>query len=245
MANVFTLDHVTVAFGGVKAVDDLSLSVDDGPGILGIIGPNGAGKSTALSVLCGARRPTSGSVTVLGHKYRGAAHPSKAARMGVGRTFQIPRPFVDMTIRENVMVALIADSFASPRKYDAQADEILTRFGLIDIAENKAGALPLAQRKKLEVARAVATTPRLLLLDEVFEGLSDVEINDMVTILRGLAGEGIKLVLVEHVLRALRQLATEMVVLEKGKIIAEGPVDDVLASDRVKAAYLGFGGAAT
>lgn len=245
MGKIFTLDHVTVAFGGVKAVDDVTLSVDDGPGILGIIGPNGAGKSTALSVLCGARRPTSGTVTVLGQKFRGGANPSKAARLGVGRTFQIPRPFVDMTIRENVLVALVADSFASPSKHAAQADELLSRFGLANIADEKAGALPLAQRKKLEVARAVATTPKLLLLDEVFEGLSDAEINEMVGILLGLSSEGIKLVLVEHVLRALRQLATEMVVLEKGKVIAEGAVDDVLASDRVKAAYLGFGSAIT
>ena len=236
------LDRVTVAFGGVKAIDNVSLSIDAGAGITGILGPNGAGKSTCLSVIAGARRPTSGSVEVLGRRLNGRANTARVARLGVARTFQIPRPFAEMTIRENVMVALIAGSHKRS-ELAQRADDLLMRLGLESASEKSAGALPLAARKKLEVARAMAINPKLLLLDEVFEGLSDSEIQDMVAILHGLHDDGIRLVLVEHVIRALRQLATTLVVLEKGTVIAQGEVEEVLGSTQVKQAYLGFDGA--
>ncbi|NLA66033.1 MAG: ATP-binding cassette domain-containing protein [Leucobacter sp.] len=238
MAELVKLEGVTVAFGGVKAIDNVNLTIEDNVGIVGIIGPNGAGKSTCLSVIAGARKPKTGSVEVLGHKIT-KADTAKITRLGVARTFQIPRPFTEMTVRENIMVAVTANHRLSNAEADARTDEILERLGIANQAELLTGALPLAVRKKIEVARGIATQPKLLLLDEVFEGLSDTEIQDMVQILRDLDKSGIRLVLVEHVLRALRQLASTLVVFEKGQMIATGPVDEVLNSDRVKDAYLG------
>jgi branched-chain amino acid transport system ATP-binding protein len=241
MENYCVLENVTVSFGGVKANDDVSLVIDSKPGIMGIIGPNGAGKSTALNVIAGARRATSGRVEVMGKTLRGNADPGAVARMGVGRTFQIPRPFGQMTLRENVMVGLISKKFRLPQAHEKTAMDILEQVGLASIANSTAGALPLAARKKLELARVMSIEPKMMLLDEVFEGLSDQEIQDIVAILKGLRDRGIRLVMVEHVIRALRQLATELVVFEKGKIIAQGEITSVLDSDEVKKAYLGFG----
>lgn len=242
MKNYCVMENVTVSFGGVKANDDVSLVIDSEPGIMGIIGPNGAGKSTALNVIAGARRPTSGRIEVMGKTLRGGANPGAVARMGVGRTFQIPRPFGQMTLRENVMVGLISKRFRLPQAYEARATEILEQVGLASQADSTAGALPLASRKKLELARVMSIGPSMMLLDEVFEGLSDKEIGEIVAILKSLRDQGIRLVMVEHVIRALRQLATELVVFEKGRIIAQGEMNAVLASDEVKQAYLGFGG---
>lgn len=238
------LDNVTVAFGGVKAMDGVSLTLETDGAITGIIGPNGAGKSTCLSVIAGARRPTSGHVEVLGRRLSGRTSSAKVARWGVARTFQIPRPFVDMTVRENVMVARLASSRGKAAVQAASVDDLLERMGLHYISSKPAGSLALASRKKLEVARAMAINPKLILLDEVFEGLSDVEIQELVSILKSVHDDGIRLVLVEHVIKALRQLATALVVFEKGTVIAEGSVEDVLSNRRVQEAYLGFGGAA-
>jgi ABC-type branched-subunit amino acid transport system ATPase component len=241
VAELCALEGVTVAFGGVKALDNVSFSVDADAGIAGIIGPNGAGKSTALTVLSGARPIDGGAARVLGRPITRRSTSTKVARWGVARTFQIPRPFVDMTVRENIMVARLASHRGRPRggAHDTVVSELLDRMGLTHYSDSPASSLPLAPRKKLEVARAVATGPKLILLDEVFEGLSDEEIAELVTILRSLHEEGTGLVLVEHVLRALRQLASILVVLEKGQVIAEGLVDDVLHDPRVQEAYLG------
>lgn len=244
MAHLCVLGNVTVAFGGVKAMDDVSLTLESDSGITGIIGPNGAGKSTCLSVIAGARRPTSGTAEVLGRRLSGRTDVAKVARWGVARTFQIPRPFVDMTVRENVMVARLAHSRGKAADQATSVDELLERMHLQDFSGKLAGALALASRKKLEVARALAIEPKLVLLDEVFEGLSDAEIQELVAILKAVHDDGVRLVLVEHVLRALRQLATSLVVFEKGTILAQGPVDEVLEDPRVQEAYLGFGGAA-
>lgn len=244
MAELCALDQVTVAFGGVKALDRVSFTIDDSTGITGIIGPNGAGKSTALSVLSGTRPYSTGTARVLGRHITKRATTTKVARWGVARTFQIPRPFVDMTVRENVMVARLATRAGGGAEHGRVVDELLERTGLSRLAGEPAASLALASRKKLEVARAMATGPRLMLLDEVFEGLSESEISDLVQILRSVHADGTHLVLVEHVLRALRLLASQLVVLEKGQVIAQGEVDDVLHSPRVQEAYLGFGGAA-
>lgn len=240
--DICVLERVTVAFGGVRALDDVSLTLGHDSGITGIIGPNGAGKSTCLNVITGVQRPTSGHVVVLGRELSRRASPTRVARWGVARTFQIPRPFVRMSVRENVLVASRAQTARGQSAAERIADEVLGRLGLTRISHQPAGTLALASRKKLEVARAMAIDPRVILLDEVFEGLSDSEIQDLVSILRGLRQDGIRLVLVEHVLRALRQLATELIVFEKGAVIAHGPVDDVLANARVQEAYLGIGG---
>lgn len=241
--NICVLDNVTVAFGGVRALDNVSLTLPSDAGITGIIGPNGAGKSTCLSVIAGARRPTQGNVEVLGRQLPRNASSTKIARWGVARTFQIPRPFAGLTVRENILVASRAHSRRRASAAEAAADQVLERMGLAAVSNQTAGSLALAGRKKLEVARAIAIEPEVILLDEVFEGLSDSEIHDVVSILRGLDSDGIRLVLVEHVLRALRQLANQLVVFEKGAVIAHGHVDEVLQSRQVQEAYLGFGDA--
>lgn len=244
MTDLCVLKDVTVAFGGVKAIDGVSLTLTTDMGITGVIGPNGAGKSTALSVIAGARRPSSGHVEVLGRPLSRRTNAVKVARWGVARTFQIPRPFADMTVRENVMVARLAHRRGSADAHAAAVDALLSRMDLADISGKLAGSLALAPRKKLEVARALAIDPKLVLLDEVFEGLSDSEIHELVGILAAVHKEGVHLVLVEHVLRALRQLAVSLVVFEKGALLAQGDVDEVLGDPRVQDAYLGFGGAA-
>ncbi|WP_109471987.1 ABC transporter ATP-binding protein [Ornithinimicrobium cavernae] len=241
MTALVEMRNVTVAFGGVKALDNVSLTIGPDTGIVGIIGPNGAGKSTCLSVIAGARRPRSGTVEAMGVPLGRRTNPATMTHAGVARTFQIPRPFTQMTVRENVQVAFAATRRSSDAELQELADHLLERLGIRDQAGKLAGALPLAVRKKLEVARGMAVNPKLLLLDEVFEGLSDTEISDMVTILRGLHEDGVHLVLVEHVLRALRQLADTLIVFEKGQVIATGPVDEVLQSPEVKKAYLGKG----
>lgn len=245
MSELCALDDVTVAFGGVKALDRCDFAVDSEAGITGMIGPNGAGKSTALSVLSGARTLESGRVRVLGRPVTRRATTTKVARWGVARTFQIPRPFGNMTVRENVMVARLAGASRRTRSAanEEAVDELLEKMELAPYSTQLASSLVLAQRKKLEVARALATQPQLILLDEVFEGLSESEIHELGEILRGLDAEGTRLLLVEHVLRALRLLATTLVVLEKGRVLAQGDVGEVLKSPRVQEAYLGFGGA--
>lgn len=239
---IVSLDHVTMAFGGVLALNDVSFTITEGDGIVGIIGPNGAGKSTCLGAIAGARPVTSGTVEALGIPLGSRPNPTRMSRAGVVRTFQIPRPFAEMTIRENVVVALASKKRARTSILVDEANSILNKLGLGDVAARPAGSLPLALRKKLEVGRAVASSPKLLLLDEVFEGLSDIEIDDMVGILRALHADGIHLVLVEHVLRALRRLAQTLIVFEKGQVLAQGDVETVLHSAEVKAAYLGESG---
>jgi len=241
LTELCALDDVTVAFGGVRALDGVSFSISTEGGIVGIIGPNGAGKSTALSVLSGTQPIDNGAARVLGRPITRRSTTTKVARWGVARTFQIPRPFVDMTVRENVMVARLASPGRSGKggSHRDAVQALLERMGLAALADRPASSLALAPRKKLEVARALATAPQLILLDEVFEGLSDDEIVELVAILRDVHTEGIRLVLVEHVLRALRQLASTLIVLEKGQVIAQGLVHDVLHDTRVQQAYLG------
>ncbi|HET7627994.1 MAG TPA: ATP-binding cassette domain-containing protein [Bacillales bacterium] len=225
-----------VQFGAIRALDNVTLSIDDSPEICGIIGPNGAGKSTFLSVIAGEIRPTEGEIELFDKPMRSLS-PVKACRMGVGRTFQIPRPFIEMTVEENIFTSGLC---VSPLKEArAKAKELLKLLDLENHAQSTPGQLNLAGRKRLELAKALMTEPKVLLSDELFEGLNEKEVDWLVDLLKTHFAPKMKIIMVEHVLSALRKLATKLYVLNQGQLIAEGETNDILASEQVIEAYLG------
>ena len=225
-------------YGGLVATDHLDFSLPLGE-VCGVIGPNGAGKSTLVSLLGGALRPSGGSIRFAGLDVTKLAAPERA-RAGIGRTYQIPRPFLDMSVGENLQVAQVALGPTRPRR-ELQAERmgLLRQCGLADCADLPARSLPLLRRKRLEVARALALKPRLLLLDEVGAGLVDAEVTELIALIRSVAGPGRSIVIIEHVIRVVRECCARLVVLNFGKKIAEGRTADVLADDTVAAVYLG------
>jgi ABC-type branched-subunit amino acid transport system ATPase component len=231
-------------FGGVVATDKVSMSVARGE-VLGIIGPNGAGKSTLIGLLGGALVPSEGRVEFDGHDV--SSWPAaERARRGIGRTFQIPRPFLDMTVRENLLAARYSlHPFDKRARAHEACDRILERTGLADAADLSARALPLLRRKRLEVARALALKPKLLLLDEVGAGLVDAEVSELIELIHSLRDEVEGIVIIEHVLRVVRECCERLVVLNFGRLLAQGTTAEVLASDEVAAVYLGTQGAKT
>ncbi len=225
-------------YGGVVATDDVSLSLARGE-VLGIIGPNGAGKSTLVGLLGGAIAADAGTIRYDGADIGRLAAPERARR-GIGRTWQIPRPFLDMTVRDNLLAARYS-LHPLARRADAEGAcaRILERCGLADAIDLPARALPLLRRKRLEVARALALDPRLLLLDEVGAGLVDAEVSELIGLIRSLRSEVQGIVIIEHVLRIVRECCDRLVVINFGRAFAEGPTAEVLASDEVAAVYLG------
>ncbi|HEY1720637.1 MAG TPA: ATP-binding cassette domain-containing protein [Magnetospirillaceae bacterium] len=232
------ISGVTKRYGGVVAIDNLDLSVYAGE-TLGIIGPNGAGKSTLVGLLGGAVTPTTGTIHLDGRDVT-ALPAADRARQGIGRTYQIPRPFPDMTVEENLLVAIFSAS-PSLRYSQARSDcrGILERTGLADAAGRPARALPLLRRKRLEMARALALRPKLLMLDEVGAGLIDSEISELIELIHSLTGEIKSILIVEHVMRVVKECCARLAVLNFGRLLLEGTTAQVLASDDVAAVYLG------
>ncbi len=234
------LKNVTKRFGGVAAVDDVTFAIGKGE-ILGVIGPNGAGKTTLLNCISGVYRLDDGDVRWQGASIAGLA-PFRVARLGIGRTFQIVKPFTSMTVRENVVAgALFGSDEERPRLGAAlgRADSVLELVGLRSKADLPVSALTIPDRKRLEVARAVATRPKLLLLDEVMAGLNPVEIDDALEMVRAVHQSGVTVVLIEHVMRVIVGVCARVVVLDVGRVLADGPPDVVLRDERVIQAYLG------
>ncbi len=229
---------LVMRYGGVVATDHVSLSVQRGE-VLGIIGPNGAGKSTLIGLLGGALTPSEGRVEF--DDVDVTAWPaSERARFGIGRTYQIPRPFLDMTVRENLLAARFSlHPFDARARAHEACDLILARTGLLDAAHLSARALPLLRRKRLEVARALALEPKLLLLDEVGAGLVDAEVTELIELIQSLRNDVEGIVIIEHVLRVVRECCERLLVINFGRMLAEGRTSDVLASDEVAAVYLG------
>lgn len=229
---------LTKRFGGLVAIDDLSFGVRHGE-ICGIIGPNGAGKSTLVGLLGGALAPSSGTIAFDGLDVS-SLPASERARRGIGRTYQIPRPFLDMTVRENIFVSMFS---VAPliRRHEAMArsNEILERTGLADAADSPARGLQLIRRKRLELARALALRPKLLLLDEIGAGLIDSEVSELIALIKTLRAEIDAILIIEHVMRVVRECCERLVVLDFGRRLAEGPTTQILASDDVAAVYLG------
>jgi branched-chain amino acid transport system ATP-binding protein len=228
--------EVTRAFGSFKAVDRASVTLKQGD-ILGLIGPNGAGKSTLFNCLTGDLISTSGTVVLEGHDITKLT-PEARARLGLARTFQVPQTFEGMTVLENVMIGAF---LRHPRRADAEAKArgVLNRVGLIGLADAPARSLGTPGRKRLEIARALATEPKILLLDEAMAGLTQREVQLAIDLVRDIHGSGITLVIVEHIMEVIMSLATRVVVFHQGREIARGSPREVTANPAVVAAYLG------
>jgi ABC-type branched-subunit amino acid transport system ATPase component len=228
-------------YGGLVAIDHVDLQLQPGT-ITGIIGPNGAGKSTLIGLIGGAVVPSEGSIRLDGQEI--ARLPaSERARAGIGRTYQIPRPFLDMTVEENLEVAQYSiQPFIRAIIARDERASLLKRTSLADVASLPARALPLLRRKRLEVARALALKPRIVLLDEVGAGLVDSEITELIALIHSIADKRTAIVIVEHVLRVVRECCPRSMVLNFGKKLVEGPTMEIFANDEVAAVYLGTGG---
>ena len=235
-APILELDAVTKRFGGLTAVSGVSLRVAAGE-ILGIIGPNGAGKTTLFNVISGYYRPESGRILFAGHEVTG--HPPHAiCRLGLTRTFQLVKPFGNLSVLDNVMIGALTrlPTVSSAR---LEAERVVETCGLAAHAAGQARTLPIGLRKRLEVARALATRPRLLLLDEVMAGLNPTELAGMVALIRRLHADGLTLIVIEHIMAAMMRLAQRIVVLHHGEAIAEGAPAAITQDRRVVDAYLG------
>lgn len=231
------VEGITRRFSGLTAVDKVSFDVAPGA-IQGLIGPNGAGKTTTFNMIAGALKPDEGDIELDGRSLVGM-RPDQICRAGVGRTFQIVRPFNDLSILENVAVGALCwtDDIGEARAY---ALEMLDLLGLADRRQARPGSITLPDRKCLEVARALATKPKLLLLDEVMAGLRPRETDHMVAIFRRLNEEtGLTILLIEHVMRAVMALSSRVVVLNYGKVIADGTPKEVTSDPEVLHCYLG------
>lgn len=224
------------SFGGLRAVDHLSLALDQGQ-ILGLIGPNGAGKSTAFNCIAGVYPPTTGEIYFYEEKINNQK-PWDLCRKGLARTFQIVKPFASKSVLYNVMVGSFATTDKRSKARE-KAIEILEYLHLADKKETRAGNLTIADRKRLEIARALATEPKVLLLDEVMAGLRPTEVDEMVAIIRNLREKGITIFVIEHIMRAIMALSDWVVVIHYGKKISEGTPEEVASDEKVIKAYLG------
>jgi branched-chain amino acid transport system ATP-binding protein len=225
-------------FMGLKAVDDVSLTVAKGE-IVSIIGPNGAGKTTFFNLLTGQLAPTAGEVRLRGQQINSLA-PHQRARLGMGRTFQIVKPLIALSALENVLIGAF---MRHPRLADARdkAMEVLHKVGMGHHARRRAGDLTLSERRRLEVARALAMEPEIMLLDEVMAGLNQSEVGQSIELLRSLHATGLTFLIIEHNLKVVRAFSERVVVLDRGRRIAEGTADQILNSPEVVKAYLGDG----
>ena len=235
---LLSAENVSKTFGSLRAVAGANLAIDEGD-IIGLIGPNGAGKSTFFNCLAGDTLPTAGRVVFDGKDVTRAA-PEEHARLGIGRTFQVPATFEDMTILDNVMVGAF---LRHPHRGAARehALQILELAGLKDRKDLRARSLGTPGRKRLEIARVLATGPRLMLLDEALAGLTPVELQQAIALVKKIHQTGVTLVIVEHIMEVIMTLAARVIVFNQGHVIAQGKPADVVKEEAVIEAYLGRG----
>jgi len=234
------VEHVSKRFGGLLALDRASFTAESGR-ITALIGPNGAGKTTLFAIISGFLHANGGSIVYGGAGIAGEP-PHRLARRGIARTFQIAQPFTGLTVRENIAVGAYLSRSSRASALAAAAD-VARAVGLSDLLDYPASSLTVAGRKRLELARALAIEPRLLLLDEVLAGLNPSEIRDMVPVIRSICDRGITIVMIEHVMQAVMSLAERVFVLAEGRIIAEGSPHAIASDTHVVEAYLGRGAA--
>lgn len=238
VAPLLTVEGITMAFGGVVAVNDLSLTVQPGE-ILALMGPNGAGKTTTFHVIAGVHAPTKGRIVFDGHD---TTHdrPDRRCRTGIARTFQITQPFEELTVVENVMVGSIIHC-ASMAKARADAQRYVEMVGLGERADVLAKGLSTGQRKRLELARAMATRPKLLLMDEVTGGVDMASLPGLIDLVKRLRGEGLTLIIIEHNMKVINELADRAIFMNRGARMAEGTPAEIAAHPDVIELYLGEG----
>jgi branched-chain amino acid transport system ATP-binding protein len=236
LSALLLVDAVSKRFRGLQAVDAVTFSVAPGE-LFAVIGPNGAGKTTLFNMIAGELAPDQGAISFAGERIDGLA-PDRICRRGIGRTFQLVRPFPALSVEDNVIIGALLRRPAVELAR-AHAHATLRRLDLFDKRAQRASALTLPDRKRLEVARALATEPRLLLLDEVMAGLRPTETDRMIAILRELNGSGLTILLIEHVMRAVMALASRVLVLHHGAAIAQGPPQAVVRDPTVVRSYLG------
>lgn len=234
--NLLTITGLTKFFGGLRAVSDLSFGVQSGE-ILGLIGPNGAGKTTVFNLIAGFVPPSAGEIVFSGENI-GGMKPYAVTRKGIARTFQVVKPFKKLTVLENVTLAAFLNCPAR-REAESKATRILEKMGLGSKYLARAVDLTLSEQKRLEIARALATDPKLILLDEPMGGLNPTEIEQASKLVRDICREGVTIIWVEHVLKAIMNVSDRVVVINYGKKIAEGTPEEVVENPEVIAAYLG------
>jgi branched-chain amino acid transport system ATP-binding protein len=236
-APLLELDAIAKSFGRVVVADQLSLTIGEGD-IVGIVGPNGAGKTSLFGLISGDLAPSSGEIRFAGQVVTRLDSAARC-RLGIGRTYQVPKPFGDMTVFENVLVAVQQGARLRRQASYEQAARVLERTGLA--REANVASERLGLRKRLEVARALATGPRLILLDEVAGGLTDPEVAELVQIVRGIRADGVAIVWIEHVMRALTAAVDRLICLAGGSFVADGEPAAVLADPAVREVFLGTG----
>ena len=235
---MLSLQQVSKSFGSLKVADDVSFDVPEGQA-LGIIGPNGAGKSTLFNLVTGNLMPDSGTISFDGRDVT-KAPAMRRCLGGIGRSFQIPQPFEKLTVFENLVVAATHGRAAAETAVTGICAEVLERTGLLPKANATSGSLSLLERKRLELARAMATGPKLLLLDEIAGGLTEGECQSLVETIRDIRAEGVTIIWIEHVLHALNSVVERLLVLDFGRIIGIGDPTEIMESREVKEIYLGI-----
>lgn len=235
---ILSLHSVSRSFGALKVTDGVSFDLEPGEA-LGIIGPNGAGKSTLFNLITGNIAADAGRILLDGRDVTGLP-PMDRVRAGIGRSFQIPQPFGGLSVYENLLVAARFGGEVGAAEAPRFCMDILARTGLSAVAEKTASGLPLLQRKRLELARAMATRPRVILLDEIAGGLTDAECVELVATIRSIHAEGTAIIWIEHVLHALNSVVERLMVLNFGRMLMIGAPDAVMASPEVKEIYLGI-----
>ncbi len=237
MTVILSAEHLTKSFGGVVVIDDLSVSLTQGEA-LGVVGPNGAGKTTMLNLLTGTVTPDSGKVTFDGADVSRRS-PEQRCRAGLARTFQIPRPFEGMTVFENVLVGGTFGRGATEKASYELCALALHRSDLLPRANVLAESLGLLERKRLELARALATEPKVLLLDEIAGGLTEQEVHSLIDTIKQLRAEGISVIWIEHIVHALLAVVDRLIAIDFGQLIAEGDPNTVINSPEVRDVYMG------